>query len=74
MHLDPALSLIQEDDVGVSIKNKRPTKRYGIALTMISLMTGWLEEDDLITPRRLLSRIINKRKKERIRQATKREK
>ena len=31
---------------------------------MISLMTGWLEEDDLITPRRLLSRIINKRKKE----------
>ena len=63
-HLDPEKALIQDDSVGVSIKNKRPTRRYGLALTMVNLINEWLEEDDLITPRRLLSRIINKRKKE----------
>jgi hypothetical protein len=66
IHADPNANLIQDDCEGVNItsKNQLPKKRYGVALIIQNLLTTWLEEDDLITPRRLLSRLINKRKHE----------
>ena len=67
IHADPDMSLIQEvdEDEGVAIRapKKKPKVRYGIALHVKSILTNWLEKDDLITPRRLLLKLINRRKK-----------
>ena len=68
IHADPETTLVQdvENDEGVTIKaskKKKPKVRYGIALHVKSILTSWLEKDDLITPRRVLLKLINRRKK-----------
>jgi hypothetical protein len=67
IHADPETTIVQEveNDEGVTIRptKKKPKARYGIALHVKSILTSWLEKDDLITPRRLLLKLINRRKK-----------
>ena len=44
------------------VSGQKPKKRYGIALKVKEILTKWLAKDDLITPIRVLSRLINRRK------------
>jgi hypothetical protein len=64
LHADPNLQIIEEEE-GVPIKVKsgqKPKQRYGIALQVQNIVKSWLAKDDLITPRRVLGRLINRRK------------
>jgi hypothetical protein len=64
VHADPNLQIIEEEENG-TLKVKSPQKlkmRYGIALHVQNIVKSWLAKDDLITPRRVLSRLINRRK------------
>ena len=64
LHADPNLQIIEEEE-GVPIKVKsgqKPKQRYGIALQVQNIVKSWLAKDDLITPRRVLGRLKNRRK------------
>ena len=52
------------EDVGVNVRanGKRPIKRHGIALRIQEIYSKWLKKDDLITAKRLLSKLVNRRK------------
>ena len=65
MHPDENITDLDGDEGINVIKNSLyRRKKYGIALRMKLLITEILEQDDIIFPKRLLSKIINRRKKE----------
>ena len=51
----------EQDVIDVRVNGPRPKKRYGIALRIQQIFNKWLKYNNLITAKRLLSRLVNRR-------------
>jgi hypothetical protein len=52
----------EDDSINVRVKGRKPRKRYGIAQGVKAILTDWLEQDDMLTAKKALIRLTNRRK------------
>jgi hypothetical protein len=54
----------EDDSINVRIKGRKPQKRYGIAENVKEILTEWLNKDDMLTAKKALIRLTNRRKEQ----------